>query len=380
STLLAGFQNIGVVDFRKTLNFRKDFVFMASEKLVAVVVSVGLALLFRNYWALVGGIVISKLWRVMVSYAMHPFRPRLSLAEWRSLFAFTKWLLLQNIFFFLRNRIDRIVIAKGLGAASLGLYTIAFDLANLVTSELMAPIRRALLPGFAKLAEEESKVKSMFLEVFGLTLWLGAPIAIGMGLLALPLVKVLLGESWLPAVPIIQMLAIAGFIALLSSCSHPIFLALNRPKLLAGLNGLQVALLIPGLLIGTVGHGLLGAALAVVFAQLITALADITIMLRLLKLRPSALGVVAWRSLAALAMMAVTVHALMRLWPGHETWSAEMGLLLGAVALGGVVYVGVSLLLWRLFAEGQGPERHLVRQIRQRIPGWSGNGFRKLGV
>ncbi|MGI9450704.1 MAG: oligosaccharide flippase family protein, partial [Geminicoccaceae bacterium] len=272
------------------------------------------------------------------------------------------------------------VISKGLGAASLGLYTIAFDLANLVTSELMAPIRRALLPGFAKLADEKSRVRAMFLEVFGLTLWLGAPIAIGMGLLALPMVNVLLGEDWLLAVPIIQMLAIAGFVALLSSCSHPVFLALNRPDLLAYLNGLQVTVLIPGVLIGTTGYGLLGASLAVVFAQLVTALADITIMLRLLKLRLRVLGAVAWRSLAALAMMAVVVHTLVRVWPDHDGWLAEIGLLLTAVVLGGIVYVAVSLLLWRLFAEGQGPERHLVQQLRQRVPGWGERRFWRLGV
>lgn len=380
SSLLLGFQNIGVVDFRKTLNFRKDFIFMASEKLVAVAATIVIAFFFPNYWALVSGIIISKLWRVSASYGMHPFRPHFSLAEWRSLFAFTKWLLLQNIFLFFRNRIDRIVIGKILGAASLGLYTIAFDLANLVTSELMAPIRRALLPGFARLAEEQGQMRAMFLEVFGLTLWLGAPIAIGMSLLALPLVTVLLGESWLPAVPIIQMLAISGFIVLLSSCSQPMFLALNRPDLPAYLNGLQVALLVPGLLIGTLDYGLLGASVALVIAQLVTALTDFIVMRRLLKLSLRALGAVAWRSLIALAMMTVAVHTLMRIWPHHDVWFAEISLLIVAVTFGGIIYVGVSLLLWRLFAEGQGPERHLVRQIFQRLPRWGERRLRRLGI
>ncbi|MGI9508206.1 MAG: oligosaccharide flippase family protein, partial [Geminicoccaceae bacterium] len=174
SPLLLGFQNIGVVDFRKTLDFKKDFVFMAGAKVVAVVVSIGLAIIWRNYWALVGGMVAGKVWRLGASYAMHPYRPRLSLASWRELFAFTKWLLLHNILMFFRNRADRLVIGKMLGAATLGVYTLAYDLANLATTELMAPIRRALLPGYAKLAGQSERLRAAFVDVFGLTLWIGA--------------------------------------------------------------------------------------------------------------------------------------------------------------------------------------------------------------
>jgi PST family polysaccharide transporter len=207
----------------------------------------------------------------------------------------------------------------------------------------------------------------MFLEVFGLTLWLGAPIAIGIGLLALPLVRVLLGEGWLEAVPLIQVLIISGFITLLSSCSHPIFLALNRPELPTVLSALSLVLLFPGLLVGTSHHGVLGAAVAVMVAQISVAIADSLVMMRLLQLGPAAIGAVAWRSIAASSLMAAAVHALMRIWPYHGFWLADLGLLVTAAVLGGLVYLSASLLLWTLFADGRGPERHLVHQIRHRL-------------
>ena len=64
SSVLLGFQNIGVVDFRKSLDFRRDFLFMASGKVVAVIITIGLALIWQNYWALVGGMIGGKIWRV----------------------------------------------------------------------------------------------------------------------------------------------------------------------------------------------------------------------------------------------------------------------------------------------------------------------------
>ena len=363
SSLLLGLENIGVVDFRKSLNFRRDFLFMAGNKLVAVVITVILAFLWRNYWALVGGIIAGNLWRVGASYVMHPYRPGFCLATWRELFALTKWLLLQNVLQFFRNRIDQFVIGKVLGATTLGVYAIAYDLANLVTTELMAPIRRALLPGYAKIIDELDRVRNMFANIFGLTLWLGAPIAIGIGLVADPLVGLLLGDGWQATVPIIQILTIAGFISLLSSGSHPIYLALGRPELQTMLAALSLLLLVPGLIIGTRSFGIFGAAIALVITQTVIAFIDIVLVLRLLQLGPKAIGAVSWRSLSALVVMVIVVHGIMHGWPQERDLAGDAALLSSAVVIGCVTYITTSLVLWRLFGGDSGPERHVLNMI-----------------
>ena len=55
SPLIAGFENIGVVAFRKDLDFRKEFAYQIIRRLVGFAVTIPLALLMRNYWALVIG-------------------------------------------------------------------------------------------------------------------------------------------------------------------------------------------------------------------------------------------------------------------------------------------------------------------------------------
>jgi O-antigen/teichoic acid export membrane protein len=315
-------------------------------------------------WALVGGIVGTAVWRVGASYAMHPFRPRLSLKSWRELFAFTKWLLAHNILLYLRNRADRLVIGKLLGAGTLGVYTLAFDLANLVTSELMAPIRRALLPGYAKIAGDAAHMRSMFVDVFALTLWIGAPIPVAIGLLAEPLIGLLLGETWLAAVPLTQLLVFAGFAALLSSGSQPVYLATGRPELQAYIMGLSAVLLVPAVMIGVQAKGAIGAAIALVLVQSLVALIDIAVVLFLLRLKARAIAAVSWRSVAALALMAALIHALVRAWPVSGNVIGDALLLLTAAAAGGLVYLISSLTLWRLFAfDRTGPERHIQKAL-----------------
>ena len=374
SPLLTGFQNIGVVDFRKSFDFRRDFLFMTGAKVAGVIVTVVLALIWRNYWALVGGMIASALWHVAASYVLHPFRPRLSLRSWYELIAFTKWLLLHNILLYFRNRADRLVIGKLLGAATLGIYALAYELANLVTTELMAPIRRALFPGYAKLAGDAERMRGMFVDVFALTLWIGAPIPIGIGLLAAPLIALLLGSNWAAAVPITQLLVIAGFAGLLSSGSQPVYLASGRPELQTMLMGLNAALVLPAVIIGVKLAGLLGAAMALILVQTSVAILDIAIVLSLLKLRAGAIVAACWRSVAALGLMALSVHMLQSYWPARVGILNDMLLLLSAMITGGVVYAGSSLLLWWLCGSAHGAERHIWQAVSgsvDRLQDWA---------
>jgi len=87
--LISGCENIGVVAFRKELRFRSEFAYQMSVKLAGFVVTVPLAFWLRSYWALVAGILASKLVGTVISYFAHPFRPRFSIAGAAALFSFS---------------------------------------------------------------------------------------------------------------------------------------------------------------------------------------------------------------------------------------------------------------------------------------------------
>ncbi len=74
---MMGFGNIGVVMFRKELNFAKDFKLGIYTKLIAIIVRITLVLVLMNYWALVIGSLIARLLTICVTYYIHPFRPRI---------------------------------------------------------------------------------------------------------------------------------------------------------------------------------------------------------------------------------------------------------------------------------------------------------------
>ncbi|MBV8651692.1 MAG: oligosaccharide flippase family protein, partial [Alphaproteobacteria bacterium] len=57
TAFLQGFQNIGVVDFRKMMDFRKDFLFSVSGRILGTMVTIIVAIWLRSYWALVIGLI-----------------------------------------------------------------------------------------------------------------------------------------------------------------------------------------------------------------------------------------------------------------------------------------------------------------------------------
>jgi lipopolysaccharide exporter len=86
------FQNIGTVQFRRQLDFKRDFALQVAQKVCMVAVAIPLAFAVRSYWALVGGIVAGNVAAVVVSYLFLPYRPRFCLKSSRALFGFSKWI------------------------------------------------------------------------------------------------------------------------------------------------------------------------------------------------------------------------------------------------------------------------------------------------
>jgi O-antigen/teichoic acid export membrane protein len=153
-SLLQGFQNVGVVAFRKDMEFNKEFRFLATKKLVTFPLTITLAFVLENYWALVIGMTAGRLVDLVLSYRFHPYRPKFCLAAAGDLLHFSKWLLLLNVLQFLRDRSSDFVIGRFAGPGPLGLFSVSYELANMPGTELVAPINRAVYPAYARIAQD----------------------------------------------------------------------------------------------------------------------------------------------------------------------------------------------------------------------------------
>lgn len=358
---IQSFENIGLVLFRKELDFRKDFNFLLAKKLIAFVCTVTLALTFRSYWALVGGIVVSRTAGVVLSYIVHPFRPRLCFSETASMFRYSRWILLNGLLDYCRTRSIDFVLGRFSGAASLGLFRISSEISSLPTSQLMFPIMRATYPGYAKFAHDRKALKQAFLKVQGTVVMLTLPAGIGIVLLADPIVRVFLGPNWLDAVPIMQVLGLHGAARVFRLTNNSIFNVLGVPRWNTVFIVLELIAVVPLFTwLVSSGRSLEVAVWAYFCSSLTVVPIAVVVMSRFLGLGFHERVAAVWRPVVGTLVMAAAVWLSMT-GIGAPASAAEGALALALlVPLGVFVYVSCVLGLWWLAGRPAGPERSLI--------------------
>ena len=359
-----GFVNVGIVDFRKELNFDREFRYLVSVKIAAFLVTIFLAFLLRSYWALVFGMFSGVIARLCLSYWMHPFRPRWSLAKWREIMNFSKWLLFTNFIGIFRDRGATFVVGKIGGAETLGLFLVAHEIATLATSELAAPIRRAVLPGYAKLAGDANRLKEVYLDGLSLTIMAALPIAAGIGLTADLLVPIFLGAKWLAAIPIIQILVIRGVLEVCLANTQPLVNAMGHPHLNTHVQSIAMVCEVPLLIFFTLEWGAHGAAAAVAVGAGTLVITYSIVLSRLIAVGWNDLLGAVWRSLFAVAVMTLAVFAVSETWVPSDAMPWLILKLAVEVAVGAVVYTATHLAVWRLCGSPTGAESYVLAALR----------------
>jgi len=363
TSLFGGVANIGTVAFRKELQLGKEFQFQAAKKVIMVIVTIVLAILFRSYWALVIAQIVSSGLGTIISYVMHPYRPSFSLAGWRDLFNFSKWLLTINFLNFLNSRSVDFIIGKVSGARSLGLYSIAHEISNLPTTELVAPISRATFPGYAKISLEPAALRVMFVKVTGVIALITVPAGVGIAATSDLIVALALGRNWVDASPLIAVLAFYGVIQSLQSNSGAVLVALGKLRALACILAIQAAILLPALVWGAHQAGVMGVAVATLAAGMVLAPINLTQVFRAIDLRYAEFLTAIWRPLVAAAIMYVAVELAQRSWHA-ETFLEQLQQALGLVTLGAIVYTSAVLALWKLASCPAGAEAYALEKLQ----------------
>lgn len=357
-SLVQGFENVGTVWFRKDLTLSREFVFLLCKRVLGFIITVALAIELRNYWALVAGMLMNRVVGVIISFAAHPFRPRLCLIKAGELFHFSKWLFLNSVITVFNGRLPHFVIGRMAGPHATGLYSISYEIASLPTTELVAPINRAVYPGYTKLYADGHELSNTFLAVIGMVAFLVVPAGAGIVILADQFVTVILGQRWAETVPAIQILAVYGIInAVVSNCGLTC-VALGKPRLVVFYSGALSFLLVPMSLYLTPMYGAVGAGLSLLIAITIVAPIIVGILLRELKVAFIALFSRVWRSLLATGIMSALVMLAKR---GGDYRSIS-GLLL-LILIGAVSYFLSAFVLWLWQAKPRGAEESTLRAL-----------------
>lgn len=364
--LLQGIENPRFVDFERELDFRPLAHLMVVAKLGAFPITLALAFWTRSYWALVAGMIASRVIRIVVMYWMKPTRPSVAISGWPRLLSFSGWIAGTSVIQAASQRLDAFVLKKFVTTDAVGLFYVAKELTMVPFQEVVTPIRRALFPGFREVLHDPDRLREAYLGAVSGVFLVVAPLCAGLALVAEEAVAVLLGANWAPAAPMMQMLALIPLVAVMGQQAIPAVMASGNTRLWFLHNlvyaPVRLVALIGGAWIGGVETAIQGlllgsAIIAVLNMRMAGRVIDVSVLGHMLAI---------WRSLASLAIMALVVRALQIALPAGPGLASSAVVLIAAVLGGAVTYVGVHYALWVGSGRPWGAEARVLGLLRRR--------------
>lgn len=355
---LSGFANIGVLDFRKKLQFHKEFQLAIGAKLTSFFVTIILAFWLGDYWALALGITSAYLSSLVLSYTMHPFRPKFSVSKLKELFSFSQWLMLRNIALFLETKADQLFIGRVSTTHTIGLYNTAAGLAELPSNELAYPLARVLFPVMSTIQDQPERLKKGYLLALNGVNSVTLPAGIGLALLAHLAIPVLLGEQWLDAIPFLQALAIFGVLRVSYSASDPLLLAIGKPKLASHLTWIHVGVFFTLATYLYPSYGIEGIISAKIATAGLMAILYFSIIIRMTLITALDILRSLIRPVISTGLMAATILAI----PPSLSGNILIDLLVFTL-IGAIVYVSALFTLWRFSGREDGIEALVLHKI-----------------
>lgn len=176
--------------------------------LLTIMTMVGLAFHGAGIWALVIGAIMRPLLQSTLVYWYQPWFPGLQFHTHRlkAIFSFSFNTLGSNFLWVAFAQIDVFLLGRMASESLLGIYSMAKDLALLPVSKVGVVVNQISRPMLALFQNDVPKMQSSFLHGLRLVNMILLPICLGLAMVGEEVIKIGLGDKWLPCVPILQVL------------------------------------------------------------------------------------------------------------------------------------------------------------------------------
>ncbi|WP_430611588.1 oligosaccharide flippase family protein [Enterococcus sp. DIV0876] len=245
---LTSFSSIQIALFKRNFDFKKLFYARFVGILTPFFVTVPLAFVYKNYWAMIIGTLIGQLFNALILTFLSDWKPRFyyNFHKLKEMLSFSLWTLCESLLSWLGNYGGIFVIGIYLSNYYLGLYRTSINISNSILSIIISSTLPVLFSSLSRLNNERKHFFTVYYDFqknIGLIL---IPLGTGIFLYRDLVTGILLGDQWHEAANFIGIWSLANvFKLLLSSYCLEAFRAIGKPKISVFIQMLQILVMLP---------------------------------------------------------------------------------------------------------------------------------------
>jgi len=227
--------------------------------LAASATTLALAWVGAGVWALVAGSLAGALVRMLMLSARGIVWPSFRLAGVRKFLAVGGAVMFGRITWQVVYQSDVIIGARRLGAADIGTYSVAQQLATLPMQRIMGVLNQVALPAVARLQDEKERLRQRLLQATRMLTAISVPALWGISAVAPELVGTILGGKWHSAIFPLQAISLVVPLRMISGIYATAGLGIGRAAL-DFRNNIVAAIVLPSAFFTGTQYGLNGLA------------------------------------------------------------------------------------------------------------------------
>lgn len=221
----------------RELAFRSLEVRQIVATLAGAIVALTLALAGAGPWAIIGNSLATTTVSAALLWLLTTWRPRLifSWDSFRSLIGFGATYFGSQLLMYTQLNADKLLVGRYLGASPLGSYSFAYQLMFTPILNIAYPLQTVLFPVFATIQDQTARLNAAWLRSKRLAVAIMAPAFLMMLAVAPDLIPAVFGSKWDDAIPVLQLLCLAGVAYSLGTANGLVMLVTNKVRTLFSL-------------------------------------------------------------------------------------------------------------------------------------------------
>lgn len=233
SIIAKSLRNINIIKLQKELDYRKIATLSYLVETINFVISITLAYTIRNSYALAVSILSGHLIDSILSHCIIESKLKIgmNIRMAKELFKFGRFISGIAILVFATTEVDNFVVGKMLGMEVLGVYVIAYTIANLPCTHIVNTLSTVITPAYCKMQNDKERFIATYLKVLRTILIIIIPASTGLFMLSDETISILYGSKWAQAGPLVGILVLFGALRAIASTTGPVFIALGKPQI-----------------------------------------------------------------------------------------------------------------------------------------------------